>query len=204
MVTQLTCGEVDRPWMAGRKIKTQSELTIHKAVDARLTDAISGKTLTQPMLPVAPERDQAARQPDTGAVWLSSARVVRCCCPQRKRNPLSLVATKGHSNETAGDKPEEGGDDVKSSWPRIGPSHVIQWSEQIKRSREVKPIQKIDVSGLQVCNSTARSRNRCNRGSACRGEPFPVLYTPPVTPWEWVHQKTFAQPKGRRRPRWAS
>ena len=30
---------------------------------------------------------------------------------------MSLVATKGHSNETAGDKPEEGGDDVKSSWP---------------------------------------------------------------------------------------
>eukprot|EP01032_Pedospumella_encystans_P022422 gene22422-25400_t len=25
--------------------------------------------------------------------------------------------TFGHSNETAGDKPEEGGDDVKSSWP---------------------------------------------------------------------------------------
>ena len=23
----------------------------------------------------------------------------------------------GHSEETAGDKPEEGGDDVKSSWP---------------------------------------------------------------------------------------
>ena len=30
---------------------------------------------------------------------------------------MSLVATKGHSSETAGDKPEEGGDDVKSSWP---------------------------------------------------------------------------------------
>ncbi|GAQ26319.1 putative uncharacterized protein [Ralstonia sp. NT80] len=30
---------------------------------------------------------------------------------------MSLVATKGHSRETAGDKPEEGGDDVKSSWP---------------------------------------------------------------------------------------
>ena len=28
----------------------------------------------------------------------------------------------GHSYETAGDKPEEGGDDVKSSWPlRVGP-----------------------------------------------------------------------------------
>src|SRR5690606_40972150 len=35
----------------------------------------------------------------------------------QRAQPLSLVATKGHSNETAGDKPEEGGDDVKSSWP---------------------------------------------------------------------------------------
>ena len=32
---------------------------------------------------------------------------------------MSLVAINsvGHSRETAGDKPEEGGDDVKSSWP---------------------------------------------------------------------------------------
>ena len=30
---------------------------------------------------------------------------------------MSLVATQEHSRETAGDKPEEGGDDVKSSWP---------------------------------------------------------------------------------------
>ena len=30
---------------------------------------------------------------------------------------MPLVATKGHSNGTAGDKPEEGGDDVKSSCP---------------------------------------------------------------------------------------
>ena len=30
---------------------------------------------------------------------------------------MSLVATQEHSKETAGDKPEEGGDDVKSSWP---------------------------------------------------------------------------------------
>ena len=36
---------------------------------------------------------------------------------------MSLVASNsvGHSRETAGDKPEEGGDDVKSSWPlRVG------------------------------------------------------------------------------------
>ena len=38
-------------------------------------------------------------------------------CHNGLPQPLSLVATKGHSNETAGDKPEEGGDDVKSSWP---------------------------------------------------------------------------------------
>ena len=35
----------------------------------------------------------------------------------RNEQPLSLVATQEHSNETAGDKPEDGGDDVKSSWP---------------------------------------------------------------------------------------
>ena len=40
-----------------------------------------------------------------------------------KRQPLSFVASDsvGNSKETAGDKPEEGGDDVKSSWPlRVG------------------------------------------------------------------------------------
>ena len=32
---------------------------------------------------------------------------------------MSLVATQEHSSETAGDKPEEGGDDVKSSWESL-------------------------------------------------------------------------------------
>ncbi len=56
----------------------------------------------------------------TGAAWLSSARVVRCWVKSRnERNPrLQLPSGRaGHSEETAGDKPEEGGDDVKSSWP---------------------------------------------------------------------------------------
>ncbi len=56
----------------------------------------------------------------TGAAWLSSARVVRCLVKSRnERNPhLQLPpGNAGHSEETAGDKPEEGGDDVKSSWP---------------------------------------------------------------------------------------
>ena len=57
---------------------------------------------------------------NTGAAWLSSARVVRCWVKSRnERNPhLQLPPGRaGHSEETAGDKPEEGGDDVKSSWP---------------------------------------------------------------------------------------
>ena len=59
-----------------------------------------------------------------GAAWLSSARVVRCWVKSRnERNPC-LQLPSGHAGnfgETAGDKPEEGGDDVKSSWPlRLG------------------------------------------------------------------------------------
>ena len=45
---------------------------------------------------------------------------MRCWVKSRnERNPyLQLPAGwAGHSGETAGDKPEEGGDDVKSSWP---------------------------------------------------------------------------------------
>ncbi len=56
----------------------------------------------------------------TGAAWLSSARVVRCWVKSRnERNPYRLLPASqvGHSDGTAGDKPEEGGDDVKSSWP---------------------------------------------------------------------------------------
>ena len=56
----------------------------------------------------------------TGAAWLSSARVVKCWVKSRnERNPYPYLPASnvGNSKETAGDKPEEGGDDVKSSWP---------------------------------------------------------------------------------------
>src|SRR3954452_22295691 len=60
----------------------------------------------------------------TGAAWLSSARVVRCWVKSRnERNPrFQLPAgNAGDSGKTAGAKPEEGGDDVKSSWSlRLG------------------------------------------------------------------------------------
>ncbi len=57
---------------------------------------------------------------ETGAVWLSSARVVRCWVKslnERNPYPYLLVGYAGNFKETAGDKPEEGGDDVKSLWP---------------------------------------------------------------------------------------
>ncbi len=72
----------------------------------------------------------SARTLRTGAAWLSSARVVRCWVKSRnERNPRLQLPSglAGHSEGTAGDKPEEGGDDVKSSWPLCPGLHVLQW-----------------------------------------------------------------------------
>ncbi len=62
---------------------------------------------------------------------------------------MSLVAIRkaGHSRETAGDKPEEGGDDVKSSWPLYPGLHTCyngNYKEQL--SREVSESQKSFLS----------------------------------------------------------
>ena len=43
--------------------------------------------------------------------------VVVSSCREMLGQPLLLVATQEHSSETAVDKTEEGGDDVKSSCP---------------------------------------------------------------------------------------
>ena len=56
----------------------------------------------------------------TGAAWLSSARVVRCLVKSsNERNPYRQLPARngGNSGETAPVNGEEGGDDVKSSWP---------------------------------------------------------------------------------------
>ena len=66
------------------------------------------------------KRGSAFGSANTGGAWLSSARVVRCWVKSRnERNPccLLLPGKAEDSDGTAGDKPEEGGDDVKSSWP---------------------------------------------------------------------------------------
>jgi hypothetical protein len=59
------------------------------------------------------------KKANRGAAWLSSARVVRCWVKSRnERNPCPvLLPVREDSQETAVDNAEEGGDDVKSSWP---------------------------------------------------------------------------------------
>jgi hypothetical protein len=97
-----------------------------------------------------PEMDLPARGACTGAAWLSSARVVRCWVKSRnERNPrLQLPAVlAGHSEGTAGDKPEEGGDDVKSSWPLCPGLHTCyNGGDSGKLGGDTMPISKSRLS----------------------------------------------------------
>ncbi len=84
--------------------------------------------------------------PVTGAAWLSSARVVRCWVKSRnERNPRPHLPADhaGYFGETAGDKPEEGGDDVKSSWPLWAGLHTCyNGSDRGQQTREGERIPK--------------------------------------------------------------
>ncbi len=97
-----------------------------------------------------PEMDFPARGGHTGAAWLSSARVVRCWVKSRnERNPRLQLPSglAGHSEGTAGDKPEEGGDDVKSSWPLCPGLHTCyNGGDSGKPGREAERISKSHLS----------------------------------------------------------
>ena len=106
----------------------------------------------------------AARNPHTGGAWLSSARVVRCLVKSRnERNPRCQLPTgyAGHSDVTAGDKPEEGGDDVKSSCPLcLGLHTCYNGRDSGLQDREVEPIPKPGLSSdcrLQLACMKAES-----------------------------------------------
>ena len=81
---------------------------------------------------------------------MSSARVVRCWVKSRnERNPCNQLPAgrAGHSDWTAGDKPEEGGDDVKSSWLlRVGLHTCYNGAYRGERRREPEPILKKRLS----------------------------------------------------------
>ena len=144
---------------------------------------------------------------ETGAAWLSSARVVRCWVKSRnERNPRPLLPAgkAGNSGETAGDKPEEGGDDVKSSWPlRPGPHTCYNGAYRGVRSREAEQIsESVPQFGSESATRLREAGIASNRGSECRGEyvPGPCTHRPSHHGSE-LHQKRPAQPPGRQPPR---
>ncbi len=103
---------------------------------------------------------------------------------RNERNPCLLLPTgkAGHFGETAGDKPEEGGDDVKSLWP-LCPGLYTCYNGRYKGSqnREVELIpENRSQFGLQSVIRLHEVGIASNRGSACRGEyvPGPCTYCP--------------------------
>jgi hypothetical protein len=107
----------------------------------------------------------------TGAAWLSSARVVRCWVKSRnERNPCPMLPASyvGDSWGTAGDKPEEGGDDVKSSWPlRLGLHTCYNGQHKGLQTREGERIPKSwSKFGLQSVTRLHEVGIASNRGSA--------------------------------------
>jgi hypothetical protein len=81
---------------------------------------------------------------NTGGAWLSSARVLRCWVKSRnERNPYFVLLVCFHlernkeTQKTAGDKPEEGEDDVKSACPlRPGRHTCYNGQDKEMQSRE--------------------------------------------------------------------
>ncbi len=118
----------------------------------------------------------------TGAAWLSSARAVKCWVKSRnERNPCCLLpaCNDGDSDGTAGDKPEEGGDDVKSSWPLCPGLHTCYngWYRAL-RGREAERIAK-SQSQYRLKSETRLHEGgiASNRASAWRGEYVPGACT---------------------------
>ena len=130
-------------------------------------------------------RGSPAMGPCAGAAWLSSARAVRCLVKSsNERNPCCLLPARngGDSGGTAGDKPEEGGDDVKSSWPLHPGQHTYyNGVHKGERARESKQIPKnTSQSGLQSATRLHEVGIASNSRSACSGEcvPGPCTHRP--------------------------
>ena len=111
---------------------------------------------------------------------------------------MSLVASgsAGHSNETAGVKPEEGGDDVKSSWPLwAGPHTCYNGGDRGRRRREPELIPKSRLGsdrGLQPARVKVESLVIADQHAAVNT--FPGL----------VHTARHTMGVGSTRSRWAN
>src|SRR5262249_16395828 len=125
---------------------------------------------------------------NTGAAWLSSARVVRCWVKSRnERNPhLQLPSGRaGHSEGTAGDKPEEGGDDVKSSWPLWAGLHTCyNGGDRGRQGSDPAPISKSRLSSdcsLPLESMKLESLVNADQHAAGDNFPGPVHHDPHPT-----------------------
>src|ERR1700719_758528 len=110
---------------------------------------------------------------------------------------FSCQHSVGHSKETADVKSEEGGDDVKSSWPLCPGLHTC-YNGRYKgmQSSNVKPIpQNRSKFGLRSATRPHEGGIASNRGSACRGEyvPGPCTHRP-------SHHGSWFYPKAARQP----
>ncbi len=131
------------------------------------------------------KRFYPARGSSRGAAWLSSARVVRCWVKSRnERNPCPVLpCPQGrNSQETASDKLEEGGDDVKSSWPLCPGLHTC-YNGRYKAplTREGEPIAKNRSQfGLQAATRLHEAGIASNgRSARCREYvPGPCTHRP--------------------------
>ena len=137
----------------------------------------------------------------TGAAWLSSARVVRCWVKSRnERNPYAELPARegGDSQWTAGDKPEDGGDDVKSSWPSCPGRHTCyNGRHKGKPRRETERILvKVGPSsdrGLQPDRVKPESLVIADQPSRGEYVPGPCTHRPSHHP-SWGHPKPPAEP----------
>jgi hypothetical protein len=144
-----------------------------------------------------------ASAPYTGGAWLSSARVVRCWVKSRnERNPCPMLpaGNAGDSWETAGAKPEEGGDEVKSACP-LRPGLHTRYNGRYKglQTREGELIPKNRSQfGLQSATRLHEVGVASNRRSARCGEyvPGPCTHRPSHHESR-QHPKPVAQPSGR-------
>ena len=136
----------------------------------------------------------------TGAAWLSSARVVRCWVKSRnERNPRSQLLTRQgeDSGKTAGAKPEEGGDDVKSSWSlRLGLHTCYNGRYRGLRKRKLEPIPKAGLSSdcrLQLDGMKLESLVIVDQLRHGESVPGPCTHRP-SRHGSWERPKSVSQP----------
>ena len=129
---------------------------------------------------------------------------MRCWVKSRnERNPCFQLPAghAGDSGKTAGVKPEEGGDDVKSSWPLCPGLHTCY--NGVNKGTPTRKREQIPKNTPQF-RSQAATRLReagiaSNRGSAHRGECVPE----PCTHRPSSHERS-GRPKSVRQPQGGS